>query len=148
MLAGDGPKRGHRSASRTTAPPSSSAGSMPSMSNLERDPVELVCPPQELSGPVVQVLAARDVPLGGPRAMNVRRTLPQRGRTTIGAWCFADHYGPDDVATSGGMVVPNRSRYPPPYRRSTSATVGIGQGSIKVSIRAIACSWLAVVRWR
>ena len=38
--------------------------------------------------------------------MNVRRTLPQRGRTTIGAWCFADHYGPDDVATSGGMVVP------------------------------------------
>ena len=38
--------------------------------------------------------------------MNVRRTLPQRGRPTIGAWCFADHYGPDDVATSGGMVVP------------------------------------------
>lgn len=106
MLAGDGPKRGHRSASRTTAPPSASAGSMPNMSNLERDPVELVCPPEEPSGPVVQVLAARDVPLGGPRAMNVRRTLPQRGRTTIGAWCFADHYGPDDVATSGGMVVP------------------------------------------
>ncbi|MEO7349947.1 MAG: pirin family protein, partial [Terrimesophilobacter sp.] len=22
------------------------------------------------------------------------------------AWCFADHYGPDDVATTGGMVVP------------------------------------------
>ncbi len=76
------------------------------MSNLERDPVELTCPPEEPSGPVVQVLAARDVPLGGPRAMNVRRTLPQRGRTTIGAWCFADHYGPDDVAASGGMVVP------------------------------------------
>ena len=76
------------------------------MSNLERDPVELMCPPDEPSGPVVQVLSARDVPLGGPRAMNVRRTLPQRGRTTIGAWCFADHYGPDDVAASGGMVVP------------------------------------------
>ena len=79
MLAGDGPKRGHRIAS------SASAGSMPNMSNLERDPVELVCPPEEPSGAVVQVLAARDVPLGGPRAMNVRRTLPQRGRTTIGA---------------------------------------------------------------
>ncbi|MFC5860480.1 pirin family protein [Agromyces flavus] len=46
------------------------------------------------------------MPLGGPRAMPVRRTLPQRGRTTIGAWCFADHYGPDDVAATGGMVVP------------------------------------------
>jgi redox-sensitive bicupin YhaK (pirin superfamily) len=76
------------------------------MSNLERDPVELVSPPEHSHAAVIQVLAARDVPLGGPRAMNVRRTLPQRGRTTIGAWCFADHYGPDDVATSGGMVVP------------------------------------------
>ena len=79
---------------------------MPIMSNLERDPVELLAPPEVPSGPVVHVLAPRAVPLGGPRAMNVRRTLPQRGRTTIGAWCFADHYGPDDVATSGGMVVP------------------------------------------
>jgi quercetin 2,3-dioxygenase len=75
------------------------------MSNLERDPVELLLPAAS-AGPVVQVLAARDVPLGGPRAMNVRRTLPQRGRTTIGAWCFADHYGPDDVEATGGMVVP------------------------------------------
>ncbi|WP_448811049.1 pirin family protein [Agromyces bauzanensis] len=76
------------------------------MSNLERDPVELLCPPDEPIGPIVQVLEAREVPLGGPRAMPVRRTLPQRGRTTIGAWCFADHYGPDDVAQTGGMVVP------------------------------------------
>ncbi|MFH9726533.1 pirin family protein [Streptomyces sp. NPDC017254] len=53
----------------------------------------------------VQVLGARDVPLGGPRAMTVRRTLPQRSRTLIGAWCFADHYGPDEVAESGGMDV-------------------------------------------
>ncbi len=79
---------------------------MPDMSNLERDPVELTCRPDVPDGPVVQVLEPREVPLGGPRAMNVRRTLPQRGRTTIGAWCFADHYGPDDVAVSGGMVVP------------------------------------------
>ncbi|MCT4353363.1 pirin family protein [Streptomyces sp. Je 1-79] len=53
----------------------------------------------------VEVLSARDVPLGGPRAMTVRRTLPQRARTLIGAWCFADHYGPDEVAVSGGMDV-------------------------------------------
>ena len=38
--------------------------------------------------------------------MSVRRTLPQRSRSLIGAWCFLDHYGPDDVAGSGGMVVP------------------------------------------
>ncbi|GHF37308.1 pirin family protein [Streptomyces griseosporeus] len=55
--------------------------------------------------PQVEVLTARDVPLGGPRAMTVRRTLPQRARTLIGAWCFADHYGPDDVAETGGMDV-------------------------------------------
>ncbi|MFF0473464.1 pirin family protein [Streptomyces sp. NPDC004284] len=53
----------------------------------------------------IEVLTARDVPLGGPRAMTVRRTLPQRARTLIGAWCFADHYGPDDVAATGGMDV-------------------------------------------
>lgn len=53
----------------------------------------------------VEILTARDVPLGGPRAMTVRRTLPQRARTLIGAWCFADHYGPDRVADSGGMDV-------------------------------------------
>ncbi|GAA2742025.1 pirin family protein [Kitasatospora cinereorecta] len=53
----------------------------------------------------MEVLPARDVPLGGPRAMTVRRTLPQRTRSLIGAWCFVDHYGPDDVAETGGMDV-------------------------------------------
>jgi redox-sensitive bicupin YhaK (pirin superfamily) len=38
--------------------------------------------------------------------MRVRRTLPQRERTLVGAWCFADHYGPDEVDQTGGMVVP------------------------------------------
>ncbi len=53
----------------------------------------------------MEILSPRDVPLGGLRAMNVRRTLPQRRRTFIGAWCFVDHYGPDRVDASGGMVV-------------------------------------------
>ncbi|MYT74629.1 MULTISPECIES: pirin family protein [unclassified Streptomyces] len=53
----------------------------------------------------VEVLTARDVPLGGPRSMTVRRTLPQRARSLIGAWCFVDHYGPDDVSVTGGMDV-------------------------------------------
>jgi quercetin 2,3-dioxygenase len=54
----------------------------------------------------VEVISSREVPLGGPRAMSVRRTLPQRQRSLVGAWCFADHYGPDDVGGTGGMDVP------------------------------------------
>lgn len=38
--------------------------------------------------------------------MDVRRTLPQRERSLIGPWCFLDHYGPDNVADTGGMNVP------------------------------------------
>jgi redox-sensitive bicupin YhaK (pirin superfamily) len=73
------------------------------VSNVETRPVELTCA-SGTSTPMV--LGARDVPLGGPRAMTVRRTLPQRTRSLIGAWCFADHYGPDDVSADGGMDVP------------------------------------------
>lgn len=55
----------------------------------------------------METLTPRDVPLGGVRAMNVRRTLPQRQRTLIGAWCFVDHYGPDPVdPETGGMALP------------------------------------------
>ncbi|MFF1273092.1 pirin family protein [Streptomyces marokkonensis] len=77
------------------------------MSNTETRPAELRCGGEaEAARPAdVEVLTARDVPLGGPRAMRVRRTLPQRARTLIGAWCFADHYGPDDVTGTGGMDV-------------------------------------------
>ena len=54
----------------------------------------------------VEILTPRDVPLGGLRAMNVRRTLPQRRRTFVGAWCFIDHYGPDHVdPNTGGMPI-------------------------------------------
>jgi len=54
---------------------------------------------------MTEILEPREVPLGGLRAMNVRRTLPQRQRSLIGAWCFLDHYGPDRVDETGGMVV-------------------------------------------
>jgi redox-sensitive bicupin YhaK (pirin superfamily) len=76
------------------------------MSNLEKAPAEVICDAATQSSAGVELLTPRDVPLGGPRAMTVRRTLPQRGRSFIGAWCFADHYGPDDVSVTGGMVVP------------------------------------------
>jgi redox-sensitive bicupin YhaK (pirin superfamily) len=54
---------------------------------------------------MTEILEPREVPLGGLRAMNVRRTLPQRQRSLIGAWCFLDHYGPDRVDETGGMMV-------------------------------------------
>ncbi|MFF8374281.1 pirin family protein [Streptomyces lydicus] len=77
------------------------------MSNVEVDPTALrrATGDHGRPAPQVDVLSARDVPLGGPRAMTVRRTLPQRARTLIGAWCFVDHYGPDDVTDTGGMDV-------------------------------------------
>lgn len=74
------------------------------MSNLETAPAEVACTASQLKGP--EVLRPREVPLGGPRAIRVRRTLPQRQRSLIGAWCFADHYGPHDLRRSSGMDVP------------------------------------------
>lgn len=53
----------------------------------------------------MKLISPRPVPLGGLRAMTVRRLLPSKERRMIGAWCFVDHYGPDDVAATGGMRV-------------------------------------------
>ncbi|MDT5147512.1 MAG: quercetin 2,3-dioxygenase [Mycobacterium sp.] len=74
------------------------------MSNLEAAPAEVAWGASPVAGPSssVQVLGPREVPLGGPRAIRVQRTLPQRQRSLIGAWCFIDHYGP----VSASMDVP------------------------------------------
>ena len=72
------------------------------MSNTDPAPSEVDCTATGFAG----VLHPREVPLGGPRAIRVRRTLPQRERSLIGAWCFADHYGPHDVRGGTGMDVP------------------------------------------
>ncbi len=74
------------------------------MTNLDPDPQLVECNAEAPSSHV-EVITPREVPLGGLRAMTVRRTLPSRGRSLIGAWCFADHYGPDPVADTGGMSV-------------------------------------------
>jgi len=55
--------------------------------------------------PARLTLMPREVPLGGPRGMVVRRTLPHRELRTVGAWCFLDDYGPSDPADQR-MVVP------------------------------------------
>jgi len=70
------------------------------MSNLEAAPAEVACSASRVAG--AEVLHPREVPLGGPRAIRVQRTLPQRQRSLIGAWCFVDHYGP----VSARMDVP------------------------------------------
>ena len=72
------------------------------MSNTDAAPTEVACVASLFAG----VLHPRQVPLGGPRAILVRRTLPQRERSLIGAWCFVDHYGPHDVRGRTGMDVP------------------------------------------
>jgi quercetin 2,3-dioxygenase len=39
------------------------------------------------------------------QGLPVRRYLPTKGRRMVGAWCFLDHFGPDDVADGEGMLV-------------------------------------------
>ena len=53
-------------------------------------------------------LEPREVPLGGQRAIFVRRTLPHRDIRMIGAFCFVDHYGPSPTTGPDGhpMAVP------------------------------------------
>ncbi|MCR8670741.1 pirin family protein, partial [Agrococcus sp. HG114] len=54
----------------------------------------------------LELLLPRDVPLGGPRAMPVQRVLPNKHRHFIGAWCFADAFGPTSLRDRPGMDVP------------------------------------------
>ncbi|WP_435108909.1 pirin family protein [Nocardiopsis synnemataformans] len=82
------------------------------MSNLDTHPAEeRVCggeiAPAVTAAPGdTELLEPREVPLGGPRAMLVRRALPGKNRRMVGAWCFADVYGPTGVADGPGMQVP------------------------------------------
>lgn len=44
----------------------------------------------------VEAYPPKEVPLGGADALTVRRTLPNMSRSFVGAWCFVDHYGPEE----------------------------------------------------
>lgn len=76
------------------------------MSNLERAPAigRGGGRGQASTEPVLEVFAGREVALG--ESTVVRRLLPNLGRRLVGAWCFVDHYGPDDIASQAGMAVP------------------------------------------
>ncbi len=73
------------------------------MSDLELKPDELVCTAITPRGPEELLLTARKVFLG--KTTEVARALPDRELRMIGAWCFLDHYGPEDVSSAPGMQV-------------------------------------------
>ncbi|WP_433335639.1 pirin family protein [Spirillospora sp. CA-294931] len=75
------------------------------MSDLDVRPAARVCGGREevAAQPVRELLKPRDVPLG--ESSVVRRLLPTLGRRMVGAWCFVDHYGPDDISDEPGMQV-------------------------------------------
>ncbi|BFV55710.1 pirin family protein [Kitasatospora sp. CMC57] len=74
------------------------------MSNLDLKPTPTTCGGEADTGPVKDLLTGRTVQLG--ESTVVRRLLPNLGRRMVGAWCFVDHYGPDDIADEPGMQVP------------------------------------------
>jgi redox-sensitive bicupin YhaK (pirin superfamily) len=71
------------------------------VSNLQADPEV----GHEGPSSATELLEGAEVALGGPRGMTVTRTLPNKRRRMVGAWCFLDAYGPDDLAGSPGMRV-------------------------------------------
>jgi redox-sensitive bicupin YhaK (pirin superfamily) len=73
------------------------------VSDLDTRPQEYLCAGRGDGGPEELLLTARRVPLG--KTTEVARALPDRQIRMIGAWCFLDHYGPEDVSGSPGMQV-------------------------------------------
>ncbi|WP_152364518.1 pirin family protein [Microlunatus speluncae] len=73
------------------------------MSDVEARPGEYDCGSAGAEGPEALLLPARTVWLG--KTTQVARALPDRTVRMIGAWCFLDHYGPEDVSDSPGMRV-------------------------------------------
>jgi redox-sensitive bicupin YhaK (pirin superfamily) len=51
------------------------------------------------TSPDLELIPAKAAEVGG---LPVRRLLPRRPHRTIGAWCFADHYGPADATMGVG----------------------------------------------
>src|SRR3954470_20570336 len=51
---------------------------------------------------LVEVTDGREAVVG---TTTVRRVLPRRTRRTVGAWCFADHMGPEQVTETDGLDI-------------------------------------------
>lgn len=63
------------------------------------DAIATVAAPAATSGPVLEITPSRTASVGG---LSVMRALPRRGRRTVGAWCFLDHFGPTEIRPSIG----------------------------------------------
>ena len=70
------------------------------MSTVDAD-LDVAHAPAPASG--LELTVAREGRVGD---MTVRRLLPLRLRRSVGAWCFADHYGPMSADGVAGMQVP------------------------------------------
>jgi redox-sensitive bicupin YhaK (pirin superfamily) len=73
------------------------------VSDLDLKPEEFVCGSLAGGGQEELLITARKVWLG--RTTEVFRALPAAELRMIGAWCFLDHYGPEDISDSPGMRV-------------------------------------------
>ena len=71
--------------------PLTAAGAPPIVSQAE--------PPDEQA---LEISDAKNATVG---RSTVRRTLPRRGRRTVGAWCFADEMGPETVTATEGLDI-------------------------------------------
>jgi redox-sensitive bicupin YhaK (pirin superfamily) len=52
--------------------------------------------------PVIEVTDGREAMVGTTKVL---RVLPRRTRRTVGAWCFADHMGPEQVTETSGLDI-------------------------------------------
>jgi redox-sensitive bicupin YhaK (pirin superfamily) len=52
--------------------------------------------------PVVELTDGREATVG---TTTVRRLLPRHNRRTVGAWCFTDHFGPQQVSETVGLDI-------------------------------------------
>lgn len=96
------------------------------MSNLDQHPTETTCGGTQHTPttPTLELIQGHTVALGGIRDTTVHRTLPDRQRRMIGAWCFNDHYGPNPTPTTPMDV--------PPHPHTGLQTVSwLIQGTIK-----------------
>lgn len=66
--------------------------------------VDMVAARARSQSGVSEILESRTANVG---SLPVRRALPQRGRRTVGAWCFFDHGGPLEAPSGVGGIGPH-----------------------------------------
>jgi quercetin 2,3-dioxygenase len=76
------------------------------VSNLETAPAEELCGGEAAADATFELMDGREVQLTPRSGTSVVRTLPNRERRMVGAWCFLDQYGPTSLTDGGpGMSV-------------------------------------------